>query len=412
LLALVSLPLIAQTPLASEPFTGNAGALNGFADGTVWAGGWQVQNSNTTVPGYNVATASPSGGGSYAVGGINWQMAGRSLDTTATGPFASYLSGGAIGKAGQTLYFSLMMRMDKATTDELSMTLHPGVNPAWYVTAPGVAVGFFGPASTRPKAFRSIAYNGGTGAGESSIDEIRFAASFAALSGSTTPTPTPTPTPAPTPSPAAHPALGTNLSAVADYSRELPFVDVFKMARPWISQGTGLPWGQGPALAVDANGWITSLQAGQWAETILLDNALDDQAHYPTGQYTVLYDGEGTIAFDLQSAGIVSQTPGRMVVNVPAGGNGVYLMVTATNPANPLRNIRFIMPGYESSYVAQPFNPAFLQSVQSYKTLRFMEWGLTNGRTCRTGPTARCRRTTRGRCAACRSRRRFSWRTR
>ena len=47
-----------------------------------------------------------------------------------------------------------------------------------------------------------------------------------------------------------------------------------------------------------------------------------------------------------------------MVVNVASGQNGVYLMETATNPANYLRNIRFIMPGFESTYRAQPFNPA------------------------------------------------------
>ncbi len=38
------------------------------------------------------------------------------------------------------------------------------------------------------------------------------------------------------------PLLGTNLSGPADYNTELPFVDVFRMARPWISQQKGRPW--------------------------------------------------------------------------------------------------------------------------------------------------------------------------
>ena len=118
------------------------------------------------------------------------------------------------------------------------------------------------------------------------------------------------------PLPIPHPSLGTNLSAVTDYSRELPFVDVFHMARTWIPQIQSGSWGQGPALQLDANGWIQSLQPGQYAETIFLDNALDDHSDFPAGQYTLLYDGEGTIQFDLQSATIVSQTPGRMLVNV------------------------------------------------------------------------------------------------
>jgi hypothetical protein len=182
------------------------------------------------------------------------------------------------------------------------------------------------------------------------------------------------------PASAPHPHLGTNLSEVTDYSRQLPFVDVFKMARPWISQIQGGSWGQGSALALDSSGWVTSLQPGQYAETILLDNALDDQPSFPAGQYVILYDGEGTLQFDLQSATIVSQTPGRIVVNIGVQ-NGVFLMETATNPANYLRNIRFLMPGSESTYLTQPFNPTFIQRLSGYKTLRFMEWMLTNGST-------------------------------
>ena len=181
--------------------------------------------------------------------------------------------------------------------------------------------------------------------------------------------------------PVPHPSLGTNLTALVDYSRELPFVDVFRMARTWIPQIQGGAWGQGPALQLDSSGWIKSLSTGQYAETIFLDNALDDHSDFPAGEYILLYDGQGTIQFDLQSATIVSQTPGRMVVNVASGQNGVYLMETATNPANYLRNIRFIMPGFESTYRAQPFNPAFLQRLGSYHVLRYMEWMLTNGST-------------------------------
>jgi hypothetical protein len=498
--------LIAQdAPLASEPFSSTAGALHGTTGGAGWAAAWEVQNNSTTVPGYNVAGTTPLSAttGNYAVGGLSWQTSGRTLDTTAAGPFGSYLSNGLIGSSGRTLYFSFLLRVTTANVDEVSATLHASANPAWWISTPGVAAGYFGggywgmkvkgtvyrssvpmvvgqtaqltlridfgptntvslsvdsatpvltATTTNSVAFRSLAFYGGSGTNQGAIDEIRIGSTYAAVAGApaTTPAPTgltatagnaqvaltwtavtgatsyqvlragqavatvttpgyvdtglvngttysyavtasgPSGVSAPSasvsstpqvPAPAAHPLFGTNLAAVADYSRELPFVDAFKSARPWISQAQGKTWGQGGALALDANGWVTSFQPGQYAETILLDNALDDQAHYPTGNYTLLYDGEGTLAFDLQSATIVSQTPGRMVVNVPAGGNGIYLMLTATNPANPLRNIRFLMPGSEGSYQSQPFNPAFLQSLQTYRALRFMEWSLVNNST-------------------------------
>jgi len=175
------------------------------------------------------------------------------------------------------------------------------------------------------------------------------------------------------------PGVGTNLSQVADYARELPFVDVFKTARPWIPQQQGTSWGQGPPLQLDANGWVTSLLPGQYAETIMLDNALDDSPHFPAGDYTLLYDGQGRITFDQSSAFIVSHTPGRMVVHVAASQNGVFLMITATNPQNYIRNIRFIMPGFEAEAQSHPFNPEFLKRLSGFRVLRYMEWMLTNG---------------------------------
>ncbi len=181
--------------------------------------------------------------------------------------------------------------------------------------------------------------------------------------------------------PPPYPSLGSNLAAVSDYTREWPFVDVFKLARPWISQQQGAPWGQGGPLQTTPEGWIAALAPGQYAETIILDNATDGTAFYPSGNYTLLYDGQGTIAFDLGSGTVVSQAPGSMVVNVPPGGVGIYLEVTSTNPTDPIRNIRFIMPGFESTYLTQPFHPAFLATFQNLRALRFMEWMLTNNST-------------------------------
>jgi hypothetical protein len=510
--------------LAVEPFAASAVPLNAANGGTGWNGAWQVQNSNTAVPGYNIATAAPltysgiSQSGGYAVGGVGYQYSGRMLDTSSAGVFSQYLGNGLIGQPGQTLYLGILMRKDIDTDDEMSVTLHPG-NPPWWVNTPGVAIGHFGggsntggtrywslrldgaihqtstpvvvgqaaflvvqitfgasstvnlyvnpPTGTLPAApgaqattsnsiaFQSIAFYGGSGTNQSSIDELRFGSGYTALvSGSAPPPAAPAdlsatagntqvtlawdavsgaggynvyrmvngaaqlqssvtansftnsglangtpytyfvtawntagsgaPSPQVTavphgPAPSPHPALGTNLTQVADYNREWPFVDAFKTARPWIAQAQGASWGQGPALALDSNGWITSLQSGQYAETIMFDNALDDTAHFPTGQYTLLYDGSGTLSFDLQSAAIVSQTPGRMVVNVASGQNGIYLIESSTDATNPIRNIRFILPGFESTYQTQPFHPLFLQRLQGYQVLRFMEWMLTNG---------------------------------
>jgi len=63
------------------------------------------------------------------------------------------------------------------------------------------------------------------------------------------------------------PRLGMNLHGPADWNTELPFVDVFRLARPWISQEEGRPWGQGPELDLGEHGWVKRLAPDCRAET-------------------------------------------------------------------------------------------------------------------------------------------------
>jgi hypothetical protein len=168
--------------------------------------------------------------------------------------------------------------------------------------------------------------------------------------------------------------IGINLNGVADWSTELPFVDVFKTARKWDSQREGASFGQGGALNLTPDGNVASFQPGQYASTLVLDNG----GYYPVGQYVLLYDGQGKLEVGFAGT-IVSQSPGRMVVKVVKNESGVRITLRETNPANPVRNIRFLMPGTEKTYQTQPFYQGFLDRLAPFKVLRFMDWGGTNG---------------------------------
>ena len=169
--------------------------------------------------------------------------------------------------------------------------------------------------------------------------------------------------------------LGQNLSQLADWSTELPFADVIKTSRPWTSNRTGAVWGQGGPLAVDADGWITRLDPGQWGELVVFNV----QGHYPTGRYTLLWDGTGTLQFaDSRYAVVVAQQPGRMEVDIRPGAGMVNLRETATDPADPVRNIRLLLPGTEATYRTQPFNPVFLERLRPFSSLRFTWWARTS----------------------------------
>jgi len=176
----------------------------------------------------------------------------------------------------------------------------------------------------------------------------------------------------PTPNAAAN-RLGINLSGLVDWNTEHPFVDVFRLARQWISQQPGQPWGKGPGLEVDTQGWVKRLEPGCFAETPILTGG-----HAPVGDYVCLYEGEGEIQFGAHSQ-VVAREPGRIVVHLDPRQAGTFVQLRQTNPEKPIRNVRVLMPGFEKTYRAEPFSPAFLNRWRGFNTLRFMDWMETNG---------------------------------
>lgn len=172
----------------------------------------------------------------------------------------------------------------------------------------------------------------------------------------------------------ARPRMGINLAGPADWNTELPFVDVFRMSRPWISQRKGQPWGKGPALALDERGWVRSLEADCWAETLL---CTIEGGHYPAGDYTVLYEGRGRIEFS--NAEVISREAGKMVIRPNPARGAFFLRLMETDPKDYVRNIRVIMPGFADRYREEPFHPVFLKRWQGMACIRFMDWMETNG---------------------------------
>ena len=167
--------------------------------------------------------------------------------------------------------------------------------------------------------------------------------------------------------------MGINVTSVSYWSTEHPFVDIFKESQVFQAQREGSPYGKGGPLDLDAKGWIKSLQPGQWAAAILCREG----GHYPAGEYVCLYDGEGEIEFGFD-AKIKMRQQNRIVLNVTPSDRGILLKVVATDPQNPIRNIRVIAPGFENTYQEQIFDPAFLKRWTGFNVIRFMDWMRTN----------------------------------
>lgn len=200
----------------------------------------------------------------------------------------------------------------------------------------------------------------------------------------------------------AHP-LGTNLDFVVDWSSAMPFVDLMKSSRAW-SSGSIADFEGGPALDLDPHGWPRSLRPGQVVRTLMVW----DLTTHPAGRYVVLWEGEGILEYfgGATDRRLASESaPHRDVIDLDPrrDGPGIGLAITATDPADPIRNVRVIVPGgscardereycdaarpcregercvpFEESDRERPFHPLFLRSLETYSAIRFMNWADAN----------------------------------
>lgn len=219
---------------------------------------------------------------------------------------------------------------------------------------------------------------------------------------------------------AATSGVGINVGGWDYWSPDLPTIDQFKRADGWFTQCTKASnpacpsetaWdtGEQAQLKRDANGWPTSLPpAGSTLKfrTVAALLFKNNGGAHPVGKYVVLYDGQGTLAFGLRGTRNAAESrPGRDVVDVGAGDEGVLISITATTATNHLRNIRVVPPGgvcelaprdyadmpaacaargtgsfigFEQLVDAQTFHPYFIGDLRGFRIARFLDWNRTN----------------------------------
>lgn len=211
--------------------------------------------------------------------------------------------------------------------------------------------------------------------------------------------------------------LGTNMVGVTDFSDDFPFVNLMKSARDWTPGNTAGCFdcrepGSNPlcnapnacpvTITRDADGYATSLQPNQVLTSII--HAGGSPGRLPAGNYTLRFDGAGTI--QMLGASVVNQTANEIVFNVASStGNNIGFRISAITPGNHPRNIRVLPPGgvcsndsarecdagnpcagggsctlFTSGTTAetQVFRPRFLANLQPYRLLRYMDWMETN----------------------------------
>ena len=186
--------------------------------------------------------------------------------------------------------------------------------------------------------------------------------------------------------------LGINLEAVTYYSTEFPFINNFLTASQWITHSdTTWDTNEEQYANLDANGWPITLisvnessrqQYNSLGVVLFLGGFNTSNGYYPGGRYIVLYDGRGTLTYGLDAT-LVRRSPGRDEINVVPSKNGIDLRITVTDPKHTgdyVHNVRLVSADNEAAIKAgQIFNPKFLEFIQHFRALRFMDWLQTNG---------------------------------
>nr|WP_243435920.1 PA14 domain-containing protein [Acanthopleuribacter pedis] len=204
-------------------------------------------------------------------------------------------------------------------------------------------------------------------------------------------------------------AIGVNVHDLNYWSTEWTLLDIFKMSGGWFTQSDdSFDTAEQAQLDLDANGWVRSLPAAddstrnfRYVAALMLQG---NTGAHPAGQYTVLYDGDGSIEY--QFDGVYNETlsqPGRHILDVDEPSDrGILLRITATDPKNYIRNIRVIMPGavcdrdpyqwcnndgtcsgttclpFSEVYTHQRFHPQYLNDLRRYRVIRFLDFFRTN----------------------------------
>ena len=174
-------------------------------------------------------------------------------------------------------------------------------------------------------------------------------------------------------------SIGVNIPQTTYYSSSMTFNDAMKYSSGWyVSNGTSWTDGSQPLPAMDQDGYplqVSSLtDRGYYLRT---NPFLQDNNAYPEGNYTLTFDGTGTLTINggssQKSFTQKGNAPQTYVVPVTHSPFGISVTFTADDPADHIRNVHLIMPGYENTYQTNPFTTQFLNDLKPFSTLRFMD---------------------------------------
>lgn len=172
--------------------------------------------------------------------------------------------------------------------------------------------------------------------------------------------------------------IGINLASLSPWDSQMLFVDLMKQSHPFMVQdSTGIEWEiediQYPSR-IDGYPTVVPFYVNDSAYRVHTILAADHAYLYPSGEYTFIFDGTGEIelTWDISDTTVTASNNAHLL-DVSPSSDGIHLTILSSDSADPIHNIRMIMPGYETSYENQPFHPLALERLDMFEMIRFMK---------------------------------------
>ncbi len=100
---------------------------------------------------------------------------------------------------------------------------------------------------------------------------------------------------------------------------------------------------------------------------------------YPTGTYTLIFEGDGEVFVDLDAVAGPFVSGGTYNFTVASSTNeGIILGISRSNVNDPVRNIQVLLPNTPMTYETDPFMTDYLAVIDPFTVIRFTEWAPVN----------------------------------
>jgi len=186
-----------------------------------------------------------------------------------------------------------------------------------------------------------------------------------------------------------NPSLALGLDGVSDWSTQHPFLNIMKTARPWVGH-VGDEWGAITMDDLERRGLLDEhgyprripAEASKLEAFVLTDQpeAATDMA----SRYRIRWKGKGELSvMGRGRTARMTQAENETWLEYTPGEGLVAISILSTDPEGTgdyIRDIEIVREDHIPLHDAGAlFNPAWIERVANVRSLRFMDWMLTNG---------------------------------